>query len=176
MTPASCKARPFFVCAFDPLQAQVASEGVAVLSLPSLVSWPWSAASGVEFLFCLSLLTRQVQFFSCYGSFGCLLSGSMYSRKNCPPESAFHFWNGGFRVRCSHGGNLHLLHAVNRPLRGASVNLGCFFLCPGTHGSKLTPLPGLCQPWLLSLAGARAVLFGVNAAANGRSSICRGTP
>ena len=27
------------------------------------------------------------------------------SRKNCPPESAFHFWNGGSRIRCSHGGN-----------------------------------------------------------------------
>ena len=90
-------------------------------------------------------LPHVTSMFSCYGSFGCLLSGSMYSRKNCPPESAFHFWNGGSRIRCSHGGNLH---AVNRPLRGASVNLGCFFLRPGTHGSKLTPLPGLCQPWL----------------------------
>ena len=123
--------------------------------LPPDVATDWvpgrSGSSGplahcdAEFLFCLCLLTRQVQFFSCYGSFGCLLSGSMYSRKNCPPESAFHFWNGGSRIRCSHGGNLH---AVNRPLRGASVNLGCFFLRPGTHGSKLTPLPGLCQPWL----------------------------
>ena len=56
-------------------------------------------------------------------------------------------------IRCSHGGNLHLLHAVNRPLRGASVNLVCFFLRPGAHGCKLTPLPGLCQPWLLFFGG-----------------------
>ena len=33
-----------FFCAFDPLQAQVSSEKVVVPSLPSLASWPWSAA------------------------------------------------------------------------------------------------------------------------------------
>ena len=46
----------------------------------------------------------------------------------------------------SHGGNLYLLHAVNRPLRGASVNLDCSFLRSGTLDCQLTLLPGLCQP------------------------------
>ena len=54
------------------------------VSFPCLLAV--SAAKEREFLF----LPALAQLFSFYGSFGCLLSGSMYSRKNCPPEFALH--------------------------------------------------------------------------------------